>query len=340
MKKVIYFLMVVNLFSTFAFTKKMAALKELVHPFKLIINGDRMYISDGPTIFIHSLKDYTLIKKIGREGEGPQEFYLDRAGGNDQVDMFFCNDLLLVNSFGRISYFTKEGEYVKEIKILGTVGRWFGALKDKFIGRKFTRDETEVKYHQVLMYDSDFKPIKTIYQHEHSLNLRLNKKFNPLTIEQAEFKICDNKIFVMDSDRTRIMIYNEKGEKIVSIIPEPTMVSFTKEAKKEMIESFKYSPMWTRLYGAKKSLFLFPEFYPPIRNFYLDPGGKRIYIQGYYSDNEKIEYLVYDFKGKFIKKVMLFFKIQSRALFYKEKLYQLIENDETEEYELHVLEIN
>jgi len=299
-----------------------------------------MYISDGPTIFIYSLKDYSLIKKFGKEGEGPQEFFLERAGGNDQVGIFFKDDQLLVNSFGRMSYFTKNGDYLQEIKIPGTVGRWFGALKDKFIGRKFSRDKNQVKYHHILMYDSNFKLIKEIYRHEHSLNLRLNKKFNPLTIDQADFEICDNKIFVIDSERTSIIIYNEKGDKIVSIIPKPTMVPFTEESKKAMIESFKYSPMWTRLYSARKSLFQFPDFYPPIRDFYLDAGGKRIYIQGHYSDNEKIEYLIFDFNGKFFKKVMLFFKIISRALFYNGKLYQLIENEETEEFELHVEEIN
>ena len=318
----------------------MATFPELVHPFKLIINEGRMYISDGPTIFIYSLKDYILIKKFGKEGEGPQEFYLDRAGGNDQVDIFFRDDQLLVNSFGRISFFTKEGEYVKEIKIPGTVGRWFGALKDKFIGRKFTRDKKNVKYHQILIYDSDFRPIKTIYQHEHSLNLILNKKFNPFTIDQADFKICDNKLFVVDSERTCIIIYNEKGEKIVSIIPKPIIVPFTNNDKKELIDSFRYSPMWTRLYRAKKSLFQFPDSYPPIRNFYLDAGNKRIYIQGYYSDDKKIEYLIFDFNGKFVKKVMLFFKVGSRALFYNGKLYQLIENENTEDYELHILEYN
>jgi len=341
MKKSIYLPIILILFSIFVTGKKVAVLPGLLNPFEFIIDADRIYIPDEAAIYIYSLKDYSLIKKFGKEGEGPQEFYLDRAGGNNQVGIFFKDDQLLVNSFGRMSYFTKAGEYVKEIKIPGTVGRWFEALKDKFIGRKFSWDKNQEKYHHILMYDSNFKLIKEIYRHQHPLNLRLNKKFNPLTIDQADFKICDNKIFVIDSQRTRIIIYNEKGEKMVTIVPDVKRVEFTKEAKEQLIEDFKFSPMWTRLYTARKSLFQFPDSYPPIRNFSLDALDKRIYVQSYYSNTRgKIEYLIFDFKGKLIKRTMLPFKIESRSKFYTGKLYQVIFNEETEEYELHIAEIN
>lgn len=341
MKKSTYLSILLILFSIFVPGKKLAVLPGLVNPFEFIIDADRIYIPDEATIFIYSLKDYSLIKKFGKEGEGPQEFFLDRAGGNNQVVIFFKDNQLLVYSFGRISYFTKDGEYLREIKIPGTVGRWFGALNDKFIGRKFSRDKNHEKYHHILMYDSNFQLIKEIYRHEHPLNLRLNKKFNPLTIDQADFNICDNKIFVIDSERTRIIIYNEKGEKMLTIIPEVKRVEFTKEDKEELIEDFKFSPMWTRLYARRKSLFQFPDFYPPIRNYYLDAGDKRIYVQSYYSTTvDNIEYLIFDFNGKLIKSVMLPFNIESRSKFYNGKLYQLMENEEIEEFELHVVEIN
>jgi hypothetical protein len=339
--KSIYLPILLILFSIFVSGKKLAVLPGLVNPFEFIIDADRIYIPDEATIFIYSLKDYSFIKKFGKEGEGPQEFFLNRAGGNNQVAIFFKDNQLLVYSFGRMSYFTKDGEYVKEIKIPGTVGRWFGALKDKFIGRKFSRDKNHVKYHHILMYDSNFKLIKEIYRHEHPLNLRLNKKFNPLTIDQADFKICDNKIFVIDSQRTRIIIYNEKGEKIVTIIPGVKRVEFTKEDKENLVDDFKFSGMWTRLYTARKSLFVFPDFYPPIRRFYLDAGDKRIYVQSYYSTSgDDIEFLIFDFNGKLIERVMMPFKIESRSKFYNGKIYQVMENEEIEEYELHVLEIN
>jgi hypothetical protein len=236
--KSIYLPIILILFSIFVSGKKLAVLPGLVNPFEFIIDADRIYIPDEASIFVYSLKDCTLIKKFGKEGEGPQEFFLNRAGGNNQVGIFFKDDRLLVSSFGRMSYFTKDGEYLQEIKIPGTVGRWFGALKDKFIGRKFSR-------------------------------------------------------------------------------------------------------MWTRLYAARKSLFVFPDFYPPIRRFYLDAGDKRIYVQSYYSTTgDNIEFLIFDFKGKLIKRVMMPFKIESRYKFYNGKIYQVMENEETEEYELHVLEIN
>ena len=63
------------------------------------------------TISIFSLDDFNLINRIGKEGEGPGEF-------KEKVfNLYFKDGQVLVNSAGRVTYFSEDGKYIKEEKI-------------------------------------------------------------------------------------------------------------------------------------------------------------------------------------------------------------------------------
>ena len=81
---------------------------EAFKPTQLYVTNDRMYIVDGFTILIYSLKDFKLIKKFGEEGEGPREFK------NAIYWIYFRGEQMIVNSMAKISYFSPEGEFIKE----------------------------------------------------------------------------------------------------------------------------------------------------------------------------------------------------------------------------------
>ena len=109
--------------SSFIFGAKVAVLPGINHPYGFRVDGDRFYVTEGVTIFIYSTKDYQLKKKFGKEGEGPGEILLDRRRGNDEIGISIRPDYLIVNSIFKVLYFTKQGEYVKEIRIAESGGR-------------------------------------------------------------------------------------------------------------------------------------------------------------------------------------------------------------------------
>jgi hypothetical protein len=41
------------------------------------VDKNQLYITDGASVFIYSLKDYQLQKKFGKRGEAPGEFLVD-----------------------------------------------------------------------------------------------------------------------------------------------------------------------------------------------------------------------------------------------------------------------
>jgi hypothetical protein len=53
---------------------------------------------------------------------------------------------------------------------------------------------------------------------------------------------------------------------------------------------------------------------------------------------KKIKYIVYDFNGRYIKKCPL--PYQGRMVFNGGKFYRLLENEQTETWELHVNDID
>ena len=85
---------------------------DLLKPTGLVIDEDNLYITEDITVYIFSMKDFKLIKKFGKKGEGPREF-------NRFAAITPLKDKLLINSMSKISYYTKDGEYINEIKVKG-----------------------------------------------------------------------------------------------------------------------------------------------------------------------------------------------------------------------------
>ena len=114
MNKIIQFIVVsILLISSNIFAMNAVELSDLTRPSMFIVNYDRIYILEQATVRIYSLKDYSLIKKFGRAGEGPREFKYSADGGRP-LSMSFFRDQLIVNSEMKMSFFDKDGTYLRE----------------------------------------------------------------------------------------------------------------------------------------------------------------------------------------------------------------------------------
>jgi hypothetical protein len=329
------------LLSTVIFAAKVAVLPEVFHPYGFRVDNDRFFVTQEVTIFIYSTKDYKLIKQFGKEGEGPGEILLDRRTGNDEIGISIRPDYLIVNSVFKVLYFTKDGEYVKEYRIAETGGRMVEPLGNQFVGKTFN-NKKGVLYHGVAIYDANLNGIKEIYHHKHGWQGSV-AEFNPLTMEQAAFEICGDKIFVLDGTRSMIIAFNSKGEKLFTIIHNDDLVKFTDKHKEEMVQNYKLNPSWKVYYETRKRYFKFPVYFPPIRWYYIDPIEKKIYLETEKVENHKRKYILYDFNGKLIKTIMLPIEqikvLGNLTAFHGGKCYQLFENEETEVCELFITEV-
>lgn len=69
MKKV-GLILILLLFINLVFAAKITTFPDLLKPGRLIVDGKQIFITEGTTIRIYSLEDFSLQKKFGKMGEG------------------------------------------------------------------------------------------------------------------------------------------------------------------------------------------------------------------------------------------------------------------------------
>ncbi|MCP4213127.1 MAG: hypothetical protein GY765_00655 [bacterium] len=64
-----------------AYATKTVPMPELMNPGNIFVDNTQLYIVERATVIIYKKKDLTLVKKFGKEGEGPAEFKTNSASG-------------------------------------------------------------------------------------------------------------------------------------------------------------------------------------------------------------------------------------------------------------------
>jgi len=323
---------VLFLFTGLIMAAKIVPLPGIYNPRYVFVQKGYVYIVEGTTISIFSEKDFKLIKKFGKQGEGPQEFKRTVAG------IYFQGDHMVVSSMGRASYFTLDGTFIKEKNIVSSMGWDFIPIGDHFVGRSVKRDE-KTRYRTLNIYDSNLKKVKEYYKLEHPFQER--KGIRLFTLSGLTF-VHDNKILITFEKGFVIDIFNEKGEKLPSIKRDDyQLVELTEKYKQAVYTFYKTNPRTKDRFDELKQQLVFPKYLNAIRDLYA--ADKKIYIRTYRQVDNKTEFFIYHTNGKFIKKVLLP-TLEKDGFEYATyhytvgggKFYLLFENEDTEEWELHI----
>ena len=103
-------------FVTAAFAGKVVPLPDITKPKTITVIDNQVFITENIRVTIYSAKDFKKITAFGKRGEGPREFkIMDNAEIGIGVQVSVQPDYILVNSIGKISYFSRTGEYLREV---------------------------------------------------------------------------------------------------------------------------------------------------------------------------------------------------------------------------------
>lgn len=332
MKK--FILIGLTLLLTFpAFGEKIIPLPHLLKPKKIAADNHRFYVIDGIKIYIYSLKDFSLIKKFGEEGEGPGKFKGEVFG------ISFKDGQIIVNSAGRITYLTEDGKYIKEKNAVLPRAGGYIPVGDHFVGLQVAGDGKRI-YKIINIFDANLGKIKEIFRIED--DLKVGKELKAF-IEPQGYDVQDDKIIVTFNNEFLITLFNEKGEKLLTIKEEYERLKVADEQKKAVDFFYRTDPYYKQYYNRIKRILTFPTHLPAIR--YIFCADKKIYAQTYKKEKGQTELFIFDMKGNLLKKVFIPFIEKEFA--YNDmslpfhhtvrygKLYQLVENED-EEWELHI----
>ncbi len=320
--------------------KKMASFSGHLTPNKLLVDDARLYVVEGAVISIYSLKDYRLIKRFGKAGEGPREFK-----GGLLVDV--SSSRILVNSLNRVTFFSKQGEYLDEVNNIVT-GQRFRLLENGkgFVGYNSLVDKQGKRFSTINLYGKDFKNTRELYRYKSIV--RMGKGWYLFSKTYLNALPCGGNIFVIGGDGFVIDVFDRRGNRLTAIRQPYEPVKFTESHGKRVLALYKLRPTTAPEYDWWEKNIHFPDVFPAIRKFFTD--NTLLYVRTYRKKGGKDEFFIFDAAGKLVRRVYLpiapstdklaypYLRDSAPFAFKDEKLYQLVENEEEETWELFVLD--
>jgi len=314
---------------------KVVPMPGLYRPQAIVIDGGQLFITEFPQVLIYSLTHLKLIKKFGKAGEGPGEFARE-------IHLLVSPnhpEYIIVNSRMKVSYFSRDGKFVKEIRSRsGSSASIYKPLGKNYAAYGLLHGDTA--YNTIDLYDTDLKKIKQVIKWERIF--QRGRYFDPTQNDwyAGEFSIYQNKIFFLLRKNGDIKVFDHLGNKLFSFNYDYERIPVTSEDKKEIIKFFRNHPEYGTVYETRlKPVMKFPDVYSAAR--VLTVTDDKIYVLTYKRKEGKTEFIIFDIEGNFLKKSMVPFKNENIRQHYpftinNGLLYQLVENIDDEQWELHI----
>jgi hypothetical protein len=322
------------------YSKKLAVLPEVGKPLDIAVKNGKLFISDKTVkVHVYSLKDFKYQVQISSRGEGPGEC---KIGPIISVG----SDYIFLYSMGKGILFSGNGKLISEIKapsiktsIMSPVGKNFVCLihdenkRNKRYYYDFSiytpTNKQELTFKNI-MYYYDYPPRKK----------RGGKWDYDVIKEYVDYLIYDNKVFIGDSTRGLFVeVFDRNGNKINRIKLDTEKVKVTEEYKNKLSNLIEKDPLW-RSYGKSLYNLVFPLYCPAFYRFSVDNG--KIYFLTYLLKDEKREVIIADLKGNLLKRTYVPWiedGMRNNYSIENDKFYYIVENEETEDWELHMEEI-
>jgi hypothetical protein len=318
--------------------EKLSTFTELTDPSMIAIDGNELYVLDDVQVFVYSLKDYRLLRKFGKKGEGPGEL---RTDSDLPPMMDVRGDYVLLNCMNKMIFYSKAGAVTKE-KRLPFLAFQVIPFGKQYAVTKFNRTSGGQGLLGVVLFDLEFKESKTIFEIALPNDLKKGRIMYPFVSVYIQ-KAGDRLYVVAQQKPFEILRFAPGGEKLKSIKLDHPKVKVTKTYEKESWEWLKLQPGFKDAPKNIKDMIYFPKYLPDIHHFLLK--RQNIYVQTFRLKGNLGEFLIMDLNGKLLHAMFLpGAKIKSevrpspaaRYAFVKDKYYYLAENDD-EEWELHAL---
>lgn len=318
---------------------KLAVLPEVSKPDFIVIDDRQLLIADKTfQLHLYSMKNFKYEKQIFKRGEGPGE-----ASGIAYV--WTSPEYIFVYCMGKNLYFTREGKFLKEFKTPIARTSFIRPVGNKFLCMNHSRKSpTEGSAYDYSFYthsaDKKMKYEKLLYYWE-NLPIRWKGSRRPLTLIKPEHNVCvfENRIFICDSDRGLfVQVHNLNGDRLYQVRLESEKIKVPDDYAAEFFGTLKNSGKTNSF----NSQFYYdePEFFPAFFRFYV--GKNKLYFLTYQKNGNNREVIICDWQGKNIKKTYIPWVNYWDARMYtiwNDKFYWLVDNEETEEWELHATDV-
>ena len=324
------------LISSFVLTaERIVRFPELIDPHEIIAEGEEIIIEDFPKIFVYSLEDFKLKYTFGKEGEGPGEFL--KRSGYVRLHITVHKNLIFIESNGRLTFFSRKGEYIRQLNSAANGYLFKPLVNGKLVAHKDIAVANTVHKTLNLFNADSLKLEKQFYRIKHGTQ---PGKEIMLFDKVLKSHIDDRYVYVVSGFDFIIDVFDFEGNPVYKIRQEdykPLKIS-----EKDRKETHAYLKVALPSYPLIKDRLRFPEYFLAIRDIVSDE--KMLYVITYRRTDEGLECFIFDQEGVFQQKIFL--PLAKENIFreypydiYKSTIYQLVENDSGEAWNLHIRKI-
>lgn len=323
--------------------KTIIPLPEIIKPTAFLSDSTQFYIVEEATYYIYQWQGSQFKKKVGQAGEGPQEFDVGFTG----IRLSLHPTKILVYTQTKTLEYQKDGSYIKEYRFPFNTAPFtssFGIANDSYkLGNFFIKSfltpglEDKGMVSRFLC-DSKFNQIR-----------ELNRFFLPLNALKKEWyvyfsysflRFYNEMAFISIGDNIELIGINAAGKTFLHFKYPYQRIKITDSDIQAFHTYFKTEHPNKSRYDRLKNQFIFPDYFPAIKN--LQVADERIFVQTFKKNEKKdSEFLIFDLKGKYLKTIWLPVVAENLEqdyiyVFRKDQFAQLIENLDSEQWELHV----
>ena len=307
-------------------------LEDLVRPETLTVGGGRIFVTEGAKVYLFDLETLKPIRTFGRSGEGPQEFKIYPVGSEAVI---LHGGLALVNSIGKVSWVTLDGEFRREVGTKYPFAR-FKPLCGGYVGSG-EDVQNRIYFQTVHIYDGSFERVLEIYRRrDWAQEVGGNRVLDAggLIVRTAA-----GRVYVGDRRTDAIAVFDGAGKRVLTVSHPFEKVPVTGKDIERYHDYYRSHPFFKAVYEQYKKSFVFPEVYPWIRDFVIDED--RLFVLTFKREGRRSVLVRFDLDGRYQgRRSVPFFDrdIQNPCPFaiHGGRLYQLVEDENEEHWRLHV----
>lgn len=337
MKKILIYVIILIMALYGKVMGKSVEIPGLDNPAFIIVDTDRFYVVDGIKVKIFSLKDYKKIGEFGKEGSGPGEFQKNPFMSRFTMQLTTSEDKLLISNMGRVFNYTRDGKYLSEKKSPGMRSGNFRFFGDNYVAVSFQMVDN-VPHRTILLYDKEFKELKQIAKVKVTGS---GGKVDPVP-GAFEHAVIGDYVYISSVDGMEVKRFDKTGKPAGKVnVADYKFRPLNDTDKGNILKTFE--KMSKQLYNMMKSRLAFPEKFPAIQRMFAD--GDHIVVQTWKDRKDgKRELYIFDKDLKNYKVVYVPFSMEDAIMpspsdFHKGVMYQLVENEDSEEWDLHITKV-
>jgi hypothetical protein len=317
-------------FCSLIHAKKIANFPGINKPYRFEVYDNDIYIGEKSSISIYSLKDFTLIKKFGRRGEGPGEF--------KALPMFkIFSNYIVVNNFTKWLLFSRKGEFIEEKR--DTLFKLFlYPVGSNYVATTLDPNPKIKNAPRVVsLLDKNLEPIKEIFRKVPKGKGKRRRR--EMIRDFYKYRVYEDKIFLGDTSKGFfIEVFNSNGNKLYEIKKKYQPLKVTEKYKKDKLKREKESNDFVSNTMRKlKYKYKFRDYFPAFRDLRVKDG--KIYVFTDKSIEDQGEVIVMDLKGNILKKTFVSRAPWRLYSISNDRYYFLKDNLEKEEWELFAEDI-